>query len=74
MLVAGYAAGLLPAGPARLGVFEAALVAPLALAGMATSEAILVAIALHSVVLVDVILGGLISVMLPALAERATPA
>ena len=73
MLVAGYAAGAVPAVPGRFGVFEAAVAAPLVAMGVAGSEAVAVAIVLHTVVLADAALGALIGVALPAVARRAPP-
>ena len=48
ILVSGYAAGLLPAPPGRLGVFEAAVVAALVSGGMELNSAIAAALALHA--------------------------
>ena len=48
MLVTGYAAGLLPAPPARLGVYEASIVAALGSAGISLSQSLEVAVLLHA--------------------------
>jgi uncharacterized membrane protein YbhN (UPF0104 family) len=58
MLVAGYAAGLIPSGPAQLGVFELAVAAPLAAAGLAYPAAVTAALTLHLALLLMLALGG----------------
>lgn len=47
MLVAGYIVGLVPAPPARLGVFETAIAVALTSAGVPLAQAITVAVTLH---------------------------
>jgi glycosyltransferase 2 family protein len=54
VLVSGYVAGLLPAPPGRLGVFEGAVAAALAAGGMDLSLAITVAVVLHALQLLEV--------------------
>jgi uncharacterized membrane protein YbhN (UPF0104 family) len=60
MLVAGYIVGLVPAPPARLGVFETGITVALTSAGVALPQAIAVAVALHICQLAE--LGLLIAV------------
>lgn len=48
MLVAGYVVGLLPAPPARLGVFEGAIAAALIPTGVGLGQAVTAAVALHA--------------------------
>lgn len=61
MLVGGYTAGLVPSAPARLGVFELAVSAPLVSSGFATNESLLVALGLHVVILGSMLSGGLVA-------------
>jgi len=58
ILASGYVAGLLPAPPGRLGVFEGAVAAALAAGGMDLSMAIAVAVVMHALQLLEV--GGLV--------------
>ena len=53
VLVAGYIAGMLPAPPARIGVFEGAIVAALSSAGIGFNQALTVAVTLHICQLVE---------------------
>ncbi len=64
MLVSGYAAGLLPAGPGQLGVFELAVAAPLMAQGFPPTSAVAAALALHLVMLTMLLLGGAMSLPL----------
>lgn len=64
MLVSGYAAGLLPAGPGQLGVFELAVAAPLIEQGFPPTSAVAAALTLHLVMLTMLLLGGAISLPL----------
>ena len=61
MLLGGYAAGLVPAGPGRLAVFELAVAGPLTTAGVSPAESLLAAIGLHIVLLASLALGGLLA-------------
>jgi GT2 family glycosyltransferase/uncharacterized membrane protein YbhN (UPF0104 family) len=61
VLVSGYAAGLLPAGPGQLGVFELALSAPLMARGFPPTSAVAAALTLHLVMLTMLLLGGALS-------------
>jgi len=54
ILASGYVAGLLPAPPGRLGVFEGAVAAALVAGGMDLSTAIAVAVVLHALQLLEV--------------------
>ena len=54
ILASGYVAGLLPAPPGRLGVFEGAVAAALVTGGMDLSLAITVAIVLHALQLLEI--------------------
>jgi uncharacterized membrane protein YbhN (UPF0104 family) len=54
VLASGYVAGLLPAPPGRLGVFEGAVAAALVAGGMDLSVAIAVAVVLHALQLLEV--------------------
>lgn len=54
ILASGYVAGLLPAPPGRLGVFEAAVAAALVAGGMDLTLAIAVAVVLHALQLLEV--------------------
>jgi len=54
ILASGYVAGLLPAPPGRLGVFEGAVAAALVAGGMDLSLAVAVAIVLHALQLFEV--------------------
>ncbi|HEV7664790.1 MAG TPA: lysylphosphatidylglycerol synthase domain-containing protein [Chloroflexota bacterium] len=54
ILASGYVAGLLPAPPGRLGVFEGAVAAALVAGGMDLSVAIAVAVVLHALQLLEV--------------------
>jgi uncharacterized membrane protein YbhN (UPF0104 family) len=54
ILASGYVAGLLPAPPGRLGVFEGAVAAALVSGGMDLTVAVAVAIVLHVLQLVEV--------------------
>jgi uncharacterized membrane protein YbhN (UPF0104 family) len=73
MLIAGYAAGVVPAGPGRFGVFEAAVVAPLVAIGMAGGDALAVALLLHAVVLVDATVGAIIGMVLGLVPSPTSP-
>jgi uncharacterized membrane protein YbhN (UPF0104 family) len=64
MLIAGYAAGLIPSGPAQLGVFEVTVAAPLAATGFSYPTALSVAVTLHLVLLVMLGVGGAVAVLL----------
>ncbi|MBI4492099.1 MAG: flippase-like domain-containing protein [Chloroflexi bacterium] len=64
MLVAAYAAGLVPGAPGRLGVFELAVAAPLAAAGLSPGASVAAALALHVVLLASLALGGLLALPL----------
>jgi uncharacterized membrane protein YbhN (UPF0104 family) len=64
MLVAGYAAGLFPSGPAQLGVFEVTVAAPLVAAGFSYPTAFSAAVTLHLVLLVMLGVGGAAAVLL----------
>ncbi|HEX2987836.1 MAG TPA: lysylphosphatidylglycerol synthase domain-containing protein, partial [Chloroflexota bacterium] len=61
VLVSGYAAGLLPAGPGQLGVFELAISAPLMAQGFPPASAVAAALTLHLVMLTMLLLGGALS-------------
>jgi uncharacterized membrane protein YbhN (UPF0104 family) len=54
MLASGYVAGLLPAPPGRLGVFEGAVAAALVTGGMNLTLAIAVAVVLHALQLLEI--------------------
>jgi uncharacterized membrane protein YbhN (UPF0104 family) len=54
VLVSGYVAGLLPAPPGRVGVFEGAVAAALVAGGMSLTVALAVAIMLHVLQLAEV--------------------
>jgi glycosyltransferase 2 family protein len=54
ILASGYVAGLLPAPPGRLGVFEGAVAAALVAGGMDLSMAVAVAVVLHALQLLEV--------------------
>ena len=54
ILVSGYVAGVLPAPPGRLGVFEGAVTAALVAGGMDVSLALAVAVVLHALQLLEV--------------------
>jgi uncharacterized membrane protein YbhN (UPF0104 family) len=54
ILASGYVAGLLPAPPGRLGVFEGAVAAALVAGGMDLTTAIAVAVVLHALQLIEV--------------------
>jgi uncharacterized membrane protein YbhN (UPF0104 family) len=54
ILASGYVAGLLPAPPGRLGVFEGTVAAALVAGGMELSVAITVAVVLHALQLLEV--------------------
>ena len=73
MLVSGYAAGLLPAGPGQLGVFDLAVATPLMGLGMAPASAIASAVMLHLVMLAMLILGGALAVPLGMLGRLLDP-
>jgi uncharacterized membrane protein YbhN (UPF0104 family) len=73
MLVAGYAAGLIPSGPAQLGVFELAVAVPLSGRGLSYPAALAAAVTLHVVLLVMLALGGIVALAL-ALAGWNRPA
>lgn len=73
MLLAGYAAGLVPAAPAQLGVFELSVAAPLVALGLAPADSFAAALTLHVVVLCTVALGGLLSLPLQLLPSASTP-
>jgi uncharacterized membrane protein YbhN (UPF0104 family) len=70
MLVAGYAAGLIPSGPAQLGVFEVTVAAPLVAAGFSYPTALSAAVTLHVVLLGMLGVGGAAAVLL-GLARRS---
>jgi len=55
MLVAGYLVGLVPAPPARLGVFEAAVAAALLSASVPFASALSVAVLLHALQIVELL-------------------
>jgi uncharacterized membrane protein YbhN (UPF0104 family) len=59
ILVSGYVAGLLPAPPGRLGVFEGAVAAALVSGGFELTQAIAAAVLLHALQLVEL---GLLAV------------
>lgn len=59
ILASGYVAGLLPAPPGRLGVFEGAVAAALAAGGMDLSRAVEVAVVMHALQLLEVGLLGI---------------
>jgi uncharacterized membrane protein YbhN (UPF0104 family) len=63
MLLGGYAGGLLPAGPGQLGVFELAVAAPLLASGLSRASAVTAAVALHLVILVSLLLGGVLALV-----------
>lgn len=70
MLVAGYAVGLVPSAPGRIGVFELGVSAPLIAAGvLTTADAFAAAVGLHFVNLATLALGGLIAVPLGLVAK-----
>lgn len=73
MLLAGFAAGLVPAAPGRVGVFEVGVAAPLMLDGVPPAAALAAALALHLVLLVSLVLGGAVAVPL-GLARRSPAA
>lgn len=64
MLLAGYAVGLVPSGPAQLGVYEVAVAAPLVALGMPATSAVVAALALHLVLLAGLVVGGLVAIAL----------
>jgi uncharacterized membrane protein YbhN (UPF0104 family) len=64
MLVAGYAVGLAPAGPAQVGVFELAVAAALTTVGFAYPAAVTAALVLHLVLLAALATGSLVAVPL----------
>ena len=66
MLLAGYAAGLVPAGPGQIGVYEVAVAAPLMAGGLARPDALAAAIAVHAVLVVTLLVGGVIALGLGA--------
>ncbi len=70
MLISGYAAGLLPAGPGQLGVFDLAVATPLMGLGVAPASAIASAITLHLVMLTVLVLGGVLAVPLGTFGRR----
>jgi hypothetical protein len=72
MLLAGYAVGLVPSGPAQVGVFELAVAAPLAAVGLAMPAAVTAALGLHLVLLAMLALGGLLALPL-GLQSRSVP-
>jgi uncharacterized membrane protein YbhN (UPF0104 family) len=73
MLVAGYAAGLIPSGPAQLGVFELAVATPLSAAGLDYPVAVTAALALHLVLLLMLAVGGLVGLLLAAWSATRRP-
>ena len=72
MLLAGYAVGLVPSGPAQVGVFELAVAAPLAAVGFPMPAAVTAALGLHLVLLAMLALGGLLALPL-GLQSRTVP-
>jgi hypothetical protein len=73
MLVAGYAAGIIPSGPAQFGVFELAVATPLAAAGLDYPMAVTAALSLHLVLLVMLAVGGVVSTGLAVLCSAKQP-
>jgi len=73
MLLGGYAAGLVPAGPGRLAVFEVAVAGPLASSGIAPASSLLAAVGLHVVLLASLAAGGLVALPL-GLTHKFVPA
>lgn len=69
MLLAGYAVGVLPAGPGQLGLFELAVASPLVAAGFSPGQAVAAALALHLVLLATLALGGLLALPLGLLEQ-----
>ncbi|HEX2988754.1 MAG TPA: lysylphosphatidylglycerol synthase transmembrane domain-containing protein [Chloroflexota bacterium] len=70
MLVSGYAVGLVPSGPAQLGVYELAVSAPLMTLGLPPASAVSAALALHLVLLVALGIGGMLALLFGYLAGR----
>ncbi len=73
MLLAGYAVGLVPSGPAQIGVFELAVAAPLAAVGLAMPNAVTAALGLHLVLLAMLALGGLLALPLGLQSRTVRP-
>jgi uncharacterized membrane protein YbhN (UPF0104 family) len=65
MLVAGYTVGVLPAPPARVGVFEAGVALALSSAGIAPVTALAAGVTLHVLQLVELALLILVSTVVP---------
>src|SRR5262249_15439873 len=65
MLVAGYAVGVLPAPPARIGVFEAGIGLALTSAGVSPVAAVAAGVTLHVLLLIELALLILASVVIP---------
>ena len=74
MLLAGYAVGLVPSGPAQIGVFELAVAAPLTVVGLAMPTAVTAALGLHLVLLAMLALGGLLALPLGLQSRTVPPA
>lgn len=68
VIVVGYLAGMLPAPPGRIGVYEAGVVAALTSAGMPLADAAAVGITLHVCQLVEL---GMLAVVSTALMKRS---
>jgi len=65
MLVAGYAVGILPAPPARVGTLEAGIALALGSAGVAPVTALAAAVTLHVLQLAELALLVVVSVVMP---------
>ncbi len=74
MLVSGYAVGLVPSGPAQLGVYELAVSAPLMTLGLPPASAVSAALALHLVLLAALGLGGMLALPFGHLAGHGSNA
>jgi uncharacterized membrane protein YbhN (UPF0104 family) len=70
MLLSGYAAGLLPSLPGRVGVFHLAVSTPLMALGLSPASAVAAAVGVHLVLLSSVMLGGLAALTLTVIARR----
>lgn len=70
MLLSGYAVGLVPGMPGRVGTFELGIAAPLTTIGIAPAASIGAAVALHAVLLVSLVVGGLVALPLGVQGRR----
>jgi uncharacterized membrane protein YbhN (UPF0104 family) len=73
MMLAGYAAAVVPSPPASLGVFEAAVALPLTASGLDPGHALAAAILVHLVLLIALALGGLLALGLGLWQPGARP-